>query len=263
MLGDALSLGIPFGHDEENPFKLLLMRLHFLFHPQANREHYGQSLQALYPPCPIEQCDVIVVLGGDGSMLHALRKYATLKKPFYGIHFGRQGVLMHPHGDPTQLLADIEKTTVFTLYPLKFLAQTENEEELKGWAFNEVCLQRAQYRPLQFQVKVNETIVIESGSGDGVILATPMGSRAYNASAGGATVSLLIPAMVLTPLASYSPKGWSSCVLPFSSTIEIHTLESRLGLLGADVIQYPGVKRVTLAYDLFLPVRLHLPSFLC
>lgn len=237
------------------------MRLHCVFQSKAN--FYAKELETLYGQASIDECDVIVVLGGDGFMLRALHAYQNLNKPFYGIHFGRYGGLMNPRPKSRDLLQLIQKSNLFSFYPLIFTAETLQGNKVEGVAFNEVTLQRKNYIPIEMDVKVAGKEILTNAFGDGLIISTPLGSRAYNASAGGPIVDCLLHCFTVTPLNLFMPKGWNSHIFNPNVVFEIilKNYDYRQGFLGADTHQYMDVNRVSLRYSPY-PVQIFFPSFL-
>ena len=92
---------------------------------------------------------------------------------------------------------------------LIFTAETAQGNSVKGYAFNEVTIQRKNYIPIEMDVKVGEKNLLVNAFGDGLIISTPLGSRAYNASAGGPIIDCSLHCFAVTPLNLFAPKGWN------------------------------------------------------
>jgi NAD+ kinase len=237
------------------------MRVHCVFQPKAT--DYAKEIKRCYGQHPLDCCDVILVLGGDGFMLQALHSYKDFNKPFYGIHFGRHGGLMNPKSSSEELKHVIDHSSLFSFYPLIFTAETAQGNSVKGYAFNEVTIQRKNYIPIEMDVKVGEKNLLVNAFGDGLIISTPLGSRAYNASAGGPIIDCSLHCFAVTPLNLFAPKGWNCHVfnptLVFDIVLKNH--EYRQALLGADRNQYTDIKKVSLTYS-SRPVHIFFQSFL-
>jgi NAD+ kinase len=225
------------------------MRIHTVVRPKA--EKYGQALHRLYGQCSAETCDVIVVLGGDGAMLHAVQSYLIYQKPFYGLHFGSYGALMNPPYDPEQLMDRLVQAYPYVFHPLAFTAETHMGEVMKGHAINEIALQRSTYHVIKWDTYVEDSIMLPLAWGDGMMVSTPLGSRAYNASAKGPVLSVQVPALVLTPLCVCHPQGWPSHVIPESSSVtwRVHDPVHRPASLGADVLAFQDIVKAKVYMD--------------
>lgn len=151
--------------------------------------------------------DLIVVVGGDGSLLSAARMAIQVNTPIVGINRGRLGFL-------TDILPDEIETQMAAILQgnykeeLRFLLHTRIHDEhhtyFEGDALNDVVLSRGQDTHLiEFDVYINEQLVSHYRS-DGMILSTPTGSTAYALSAGGPIMHPMLNAIVLVPMFSHS-----------------------------------------------------------
>jgi len=237
------------------------MRPLCVFQPKATE--YAKEIEHLYGQHSKDDCDVILVLGGDGFMLQTLHVYKELNKPFYGIHFGRHGGLMNPRCNSKELEDVIHKSHLFSFYPLIFSAETSQGKTIVGEAFNEVTIQRKNYIPIEMDIKVGEKEVLSHAFGDGIIISTPLGSRAYNASAGGPILDCSLHCFAMTALNLFVPKGWNSRVFNPNLVFDIvlKNDEYRQAFLGADRNQYADIKKVSLSYSSH-PVQIFFQSFL-
>ncbi len=169
--------------------------------------------------------DVIVVLGGDGFMLHCLHRYIKNGIPFYGMNCGTVGFLMNEyHGK--DLLKRLEKASPTVIHPLKMRAKLEDCSTLEAIAINEVSLLRYSSQAAIIRVSVDGKVQIKEMICDGVMVATPAGSSAYNASVGGPIIPIRAEILALTPISPFRPKRWHGALLPQNATIRFDVLQS-------------------------------------
>ncbi|MDX1423871.1 MAG: NAD kinase [Kiloniellales bacterium] len=186
---------------------------------QAARE----SLQARYGGTKPEEAEVIVALGGDGFMLETL--HATLDRDvaIFGMNCGTVGFLMNgfeEEGLPERL-ATAERVT---LHPLKMTAVTTGGEEVSELAINEVSLFRQAHQAAHVRIAVDGVTRLPELICDGVLVATPAGSTAYNLSAHGPIVPLGAQLLALTPISAFRPRRWRGALLPNTATVTFEVL---------------------------------------
>ncbi len=171
-----------------------------------------------------ENADVIVVLGGDGFMLRSLHNTQRLNKKIYGLNCGTVGFLMNnPTEDFLDLINRIEKATLTKLYPLKMVAYTHSGKFIRN-AINEVTIFRQSHQAAKIRITINGVERIANFVGDGLIVATPAGSTAYNLSAHGPIIPLGAPLVALTPICPFRPRRWRGALLPDKAKIKIDVL---------------------------------------
>ncbi len=189
------------------------MKIHF--HP-ADTDEGRAALKELTSACgqaTPEDADIIVALGGDGTLLEALHEYYTLKKPFYGMNKGSVGFLLNPYRTAS-LSERLAKADKVTLHPLRMTARTEGGETVEAIAFNEVSLLRQQHNAAKISITVDGVERLEELVCDGVLVATPAGSTAYNLSAHGPILPLKSNVLAITPISAFRPRRWRGAVLP-------------------------------------------------
>ena len=162
--------------------------------------------------------DLIIVIGGDGSMLSAAKDFQHLDVPFVGINLGKVGFMADlDYGSVDQNLIEVlkgnclpeTKETIDCIYNGKSYT-----------AYNEIVLHtQKSYKLMQFEVKVNDNFVYRKRA-DGLIISTSNGSTAYSLSAGGPIVSPDVSAMVITSL---NPLSLSArpLLIPTDSKVEV------------------------------------------
>lgn len=200
---------------------------------QSPRAQEGLSLlQARYMLVPLQEADVLVALGGDGFLLDTLHTYMDSGLPIYGMNRGTVGFLMNVYAenDLPQRIAAAQKDT---LYPLRMKTRTASGEEEEALAFNEVSLIRYSSQSANIRLAINGRIRLDKLICDGVLVATPAGSTAYNFSAGGPVVPIGINALALTPVSPFRPRKWPGALVPNTAVIEFTNLDPEKRPLGA------------------------------
>lgn len=169
---------------------------------------------------------VIVVLGGDGFMLQCLHQYMKYKLPFYGINCGTVGFLMNQHA-VDDLMTRINGAKPSTIYPLHMYARKSNGKVSSALAFNEVSLFRSGRQAAKIRVSIDHVVRLRELICDGVLLATPAGSTAYNFSAGGPIIPHGANVIALTPLVPFRPRRWRGALLPHDASVSFSILEAK------------------------------------
>ncbi len=169
-------------------------------------------------------CDCIVVIGGDGFMLDSIKKYQKYKKPFYGINTGNRGFLLNKFNNGN-LISKINKATEIYLFPLEAKIKTRNLTK-KVIAINEVSVFRQSKQTTQLEVMINNKTKVKELIGDGILVATPAGSTAYNLSAKGPVLNLESHYLAVTPISPFKPRHWGGIKVSNKSKILIKNLDN-------------------------------------
>ena len=196
--------------------------------------------------------DLIVAIGGDGTVLKAVRVGLRTGAPVYGINAGRLGFLAE--GEP----ADLESTVArlvdgkwFTSDRMMIQASINGRDPVVG--LNDVVIEKVEsQRTVRLAVSVDEEPFITYAA-DGVVVATPTGSTAYSLSAGGPLVDPDIDAVVMTPVAAHSLFS-RSLVFPPQRTLQFEVLDDRrVGVtvdgIEVDTIEPGGIIAVSKATE--------------
>lgn len=210
---------------------------------QARHElarHYGET--------PIAEAELIVALGGDGFMLRTLHAYHTLEVPVYGMKLGRVGFLMNMHR-VDDLPARIERAHTAVLHPLEMTTFTTDGDKRQAIAFNEVSLLRQSNQAAHLEVRLNDDVKLPNLICDGLMVATPAGSTAYNLSAHGPILPLDANVLALTAISPFRPRRWRGAILPHRTRVGLRILDpgKRPVSATADFLEVRDVREVVVA----------------
>ena len=174
---------------------------------------------------PVE-ADVVVALGGDGFMLETLHSFGDSPPPIYGMNRGSVGFLMngfHVEDLPGRIAA--AETVI--LHPLLMEARTLAGQVRRARAINEVSLLRETRQTAKVRIEIDGIERMEELMCDGVIVATPAGSTAYNLSAHGPILPLRGQSLCITPISAFRPRRWPGAILPDNVSVRLTVLEAR------------------------------------
>jgi NAD+ kinase len=183
------------------------------------------ELRQRYGTVSPEEADIIVPLGGDGFMLETLHRFVAGDWPIFGMHRGSVGFLMNPYR-PDGLYERLAAAQPVELHPLEMAATDVAGICQRAIAFNEVSLLRETRQAAKLRVTVDGVVRIEELMADGILLATPVGSTAYNLSAHGPIVPLGAGILALTPISAFRPRRWRGALLPHDARVRIDVLEA-------------------------------------
>jgi NAD+ kinase len=183
-----------------------------------------QELVERYGDTPLEEADVIVALGGDGFMLQTLHKAMNSAKHIYGMNKGSVGFLMNRYS-VDNLHERIAAATENVIHPLEMKTEDAYGNKHTALAINEVSLLRQSYQAAKLRVDIDGRTRLAELTCDGLLLATPAGSTAYNLSAHGPILPLDTPLMALTPVSAFRPRHWRGALLPEKVVVDIFVLE--------------------------------------
>jgi NAD+ kinase len=192
----------------------------------ASREA-ERELRAHHDFVPLDNADAVIVLGGDGFMLQTLHSLLEDRRnvPVYGMNRGTIGFLMN-NWQSFGLAERLGKAKSFSVTPLIATVETSNGQRFTLPAINEVSLLRETRQAAKIEISINGRVVLEELICDGILVATPAGSTAYNLSANGPILPLDSPLLALTPISPFRPRRWKGAILPDRYVVKLTILES-------------------------------------
>jgi NAD+ kinase len=204
-------------------------------------------LRRRYDWANTEEAETLVALGGDGFMLQTLHRMLDLgcPKPVFGMNRGTVGFLMNDWR-LDRLAERIAEAKPIRVAPLQMEATTVSGETYLHAAINEVSLLRETRQTAKIEVLVNGRVALPELACDGVLVATPAGSTAYNLSAGGPILPLQAKMLALTPISPFRPRRWSGAILPDDTAVCFRVIEpeNRPVSAVADQVEVRDVARV-------------------
>ncbi len=213
-------------------------------------------LAARYGDTPPEQASHIVALGGDGFMLETQHRFLGRNPPVFGMNLGSVGFLMNDFRED-DLPARVAAAQSAHLHPLRMRAHTAGATHA-ALAINEVSLLRETRQTAKLRIVVDGKERLAELACDGVLIATPAGSTAYNLSAHGPIVPLSANLLPLTPISAFRPRRWRGALLPADARVTFEVLEpdKRPVAAVADYTEVRDVRRVEVRQDLSITLTL-------
>lgn len=199
-------------------------RISFLAAPTAKAEDGRRALEERYGNCTPADADVVVALGGDGFMLSVLHRLLAEPVPVYGMNRGTVGFLMNEYREDG-LPERLAQATAATLHPLRMRTACEDGTAVEALAVNEVSMLRQSRQAAKLRISVDGVVRLPELTCDGVIVATPAGSTAYNLSAHGPIVPLGSSLLALTPVSAFRPRRWRGALLRSASCVRVEVLD--------------------------------------
>ena len=200
-----------------------------------------------------DQAEVLVALGGDGFMLHTLHEMLDGNRPcvpVFGMNRGTVGFLMN-EWRIDRLPDRIEEAKAIRVAPLEMRATTVAGNSFTHAAINEVSLLRETRQTAKIEIAVNGRVALPELACDGVLVATPAGSTAYNLSAHGPILPLQAKMLALTPISPFRPRRWSGAILPDDTAVCLKVLEAQNRPVSAvaDQVEVRDVAKVEVRLD--------------
>ena len=183
-----------------------------------------ERLCARYGNADAASADAIVALGGDGLMLQTLHGHINDGVPIYGMNRGSTGFLMNDYSEE-DLRGRLARAEMNAIHPLAMRAIDGKGVSHEALAFNEVSLFREIYQAAKLRISIDGRVRLEELICDGVLVATPAGSTAYNLSAYGPILPINAPLLALTPISPFRPRRWRGALLPNAAKIRFDVLE--------------------------------------
>ncbi|WP_193177722.1 NAD kinase [Oricola nitratireducens] len=222
--------------------------LAFLSSDTPESRESAALLSALYGQEAIEEAETIVALGGDGFMLQTLHRFMNTGKRIYGMNRGSVGFLMNDFREEG-LRERIAAAIPETIRPLRMRTEDMDGEVTEAFAINEVSLFRQSYQAAKIAIHVDGKERLAELICDGIMLATPAGSTAYNLSAQGPIIPIDAPLLALTPVSPFRPRRWRGALLPNQVAVTFTVLEPAKRPVNAvaDHSEVKSVRRVEIS----------------
>ncbi len=216
------------------------VRIAFLASEHDRAEAARAELVRVHGLCEPEDAEVLVALGGDGLMLQTLHAARALGVAAFGMNLGSVGFLMNPYSGAglEERLRVAERTR---LQPLRARIATASGETAEALAFNEIALYRASRQTASLRLLINGRERLPELACDGVIVATPAGSTAYNLSAHGPILPIGAELVAVTPICPFRPRRWRGAILRQSARVRVEVLDDgkRPVSVSADFLEIP------------------------
>jgi NAD+ kinase len=199
-------------------------KIAFVASETKEAQHALKKLSGRYGNVPPDKADLIVALGGDGLMLQTMHAHLNSRIPIYGMNRGSVGFLMNEYQED-DLKGRLARAEVSRIHPLSMRAIDAHGAVHESLAINEVSLFRETYQAAKIRISIDGKLRLEELNADGVLVATPAGSTAYNLSAHGPILPINAPLLALTPISPFRPRRWRGALLPNAARIRFDVLE--------------------------------------
>ena len=206
------------------------------------------ELIRLYGQVELAKAEVIVAVGGDGAMLSAMRESINFNIPVFGLNRGNIGFLMNDFHE-LNLVKRLKETNEIIVHPLEMIAIDSNNNKFVELAINEVSIFRRTHQSAIISIKIDNTERLNELTCDGVMLATPVGSTAYNLSAHGPILPIGSEILALTPISPFRPRRWRGALIKNSSNVEFNIINSKLRPVSAsaDAKEVKNIEKVLIS----------------
>jgi NAD+ kinase len=232
-------------------------RIAFVAGPSAEAQQALAQFVDAHGNQPADEADVVVALGGDGLMLQTLHRHMRSGIPIYGMHRGTVGFLMNEYS-PHSLIDRLDAAKLTVINPLLMRATDIHGNVHIHHAINEVSLFRQTHQAARLRILVDEHERMPEMISDGIMVATPAGSTAYNLSAQGPILPINAALLALTPISPFRPRRWRGALLPNTAFVVFEVLESdkRPVAAVADHDEARDVQRVEIIADKTISIRM-------
>ena len=226
------------------------MKIHFIASSSERSKNAFECMTKLYGQTDISKAECVVVLSGDGMVLRTLHETYRLELPIYGMNCGALGFLTNKY-ETENLPQRIKRAHATKIHPLQMFAELDDGSILDEIAFNEVYLLRETHQSAKIKVIVDGIERIDELVCDGLITASPLGSTAYNYSAGGLIIPQKVPLVALTPISVFRPRSWRGALLPIDTKFEfeIQDHKRRPVCAVADYVEFRKAYKVRVSQN--------------
>ena len=209
-----------------------------------------RALEEQYGINTLDNADVIVVLGGDGFMLEAIKNHMSQNLPLFGLNYGSIGFLMNASNND-DLIKRINLSQSIVIAPLSMKVQSVDGGSHEAIAINEVSLLRETHQASKIKISIDDKVRLEELICDGILISTPSGSTAYNLSAHGPILPINADVLALTPISAFRPRRWKGAILNNRSEVRFDIIDGKKRPVSAvaDSTEFRDIKSVTVSQD--------------
>jgi NAD+ kinase len=228
------------------------LKLGLIASDTASAEAGAAALRRAHAFVAADAADVMVALGGDGFLLQTLHGMLASGdiRPVFGMNRGTVGFLMNDFR-AEDVAERIAAARAFRLAPLCMHAETGDGLHVTSPAINEVSLLRETRQAAKIEIAIDGKVRLPELTCDGVLVATPAGSTAYNLSANGPILPLESDLLALTAISPFRPRRWHGALIPAASRITFRILEAEKRPVSAvaDQVEVRDVTAVHVTTD--------------
>jgi NAD+ kinase len=202
------------------------MKIAFLSSPKPTAQQMVEYLTMWYGQCGICDAEYVVTVGGDGTTLKALHAVLPFaEKPVFSMRLGGSIGFLGNRFDLANLRDRLKSARKIFIRPLKAEVQDVSGRGTTIFGINEIVLTRQRLGAAKLSVTLNGTKQPIDVIGDGLLIATPIGSTGYNRSAGGPVLPIESSLLALTGLARHHACDWANAVLSNDTLIEVTVID--------------------------------------
>ena len=198
----------------------------------------------------LDNADVIVVLGGDGFMLEAIKSHMSHNLPLFGLNYGSIGFLMNA-SNKDDLIKRINLSQSIVIAPLSMKVKSFDGNSHEAIAINEVSLLRETHQASKIKISIDDKVRLDELICDGILISTPSGSTAYNLSAHGPILPINADVLALTPISAFRPRRWKGAILNNRSEVRFEVIDGKKRPVSAvaDSTEFRDIESVTVKQD--------------
>ena len=227
-----------------------MKKIGFVSSEKPEAEQSLTLLKKLYENVPPKDAEIIVALGGDGTILKSLHKFLKKGGPIYGMNRGYVGFLMNQFSEKN-LEKRLNEAIPYKLHPLKIKSYNSDGKISEGLAFNDVSMIRNSASIAKIKIQVNNKTRIEEFLGDGCLISTAAGSSAYNLSLRGPVIPVGAQVLALTPISPYRPRRWRGALLNNDAKITLLSVDHKRRPVRAeaDFMEFKDIVKLEVEMD--------------
>ena len=232
-------------------------KYHLIYDNNSNSVRIKNQIQKKINTVSLRKSSIIIVVGGDGFMLHTLKKLHKYKKSFYGLNSGNYGFLMNKF-NINKFKKNLSSSKPVRINPLEMKVVTKNNLTKKSIAINEVSVLRQSKQAASVKILNGKNTLIKKLVSDGVLVSTPAGSTAYNMSVYGPILNLDSKKLSIRPISAFRPRRWKGRIVSDKSKITIKNLNINKRPISAVADNYEVRNAKTISISINKRVKFNL-----